>query len=55
MNFKTKIYGKTQKLRRIQQELEDEVAEFDDYNPEVGADVRWAIISLGRAILGLKK
>lgn len=45
---------KVSKLSRIRQELEEELSEMEDYNPEAGADLRWSIISLLRAISGLK-
>lgn len=41
---------KKSKFSRISQELEEELVELDQYHPEAGADVRWAVISLLRAI-----
>lgn len=52
MNFKRN--NKTNKWGRIVKELEEDQKEIDAYNPEVGADLRWSIISLLRAIAGLK-
>jgi len=48
MNYQK--HKKAEKLQRIVKELELELPEADEYNPEAGADIRWSIISLLRAI-----
>lgn len=55
MNYKSKTHHKVLKYLRIQRELEEDLEECEACNPEAGADLRWSIISLARAIAGLKK
>lgn len=55
MNFKSRITQKLPKFLRIQRELEEDLDDIEAYNPEIGADIRWSLITLARAISGLQK
>lgn len=55
MNFKSRLHKKLIKLTNIQKQLELDQDDADDFNPEIGADLRWATIMLERVILGIRK
>lgn len=46
---------KVAKYLRLQREMEADLEEFEEELPEIGADLRWSLITLARAIVGMER